>query len=76
MIAADDANEDDRQADERRQQTQDAVEEDRLVILGNSIRCTCFFPQGQIFNSSALELKHTKPSPHLALNLSITQPYP
>ena len=30
MIAADDANEDDREADERRQQTQDAVEEDRF----------------------------------------------
>ena len=40
-------------------------------MLGDSILCTCFSPQGQIINSSLLELKHIKPNPHLALILSL-----
>ena len=48
-----------------------AQREQTLVTLGNSIRCTCFSPQGQIYNSSLLELKHIKPNPHLTLTLSL-----
>ena len=44
---------------------------EKSVMLGNSIRCTCFSPQGQIYNSSLLELKHIKPNPHLTLTLSL-----